>query len=185
MIAPFVGETAASQKRLINGVWHEVMCTQAAAGMCIAWADPNKPATIAGTIALYNASGHGSNGGTTQAQLLAEIQAVHGRQPEPIHSYADALAHLRDGYRLCVAGNYSWLPKLSGFLDGAFHANPEAWHEVAVGPIQAGQETAADPLVWWADPLRVGPVVHRPRSLRAVRRGHPRIPERWLGHAHP
>jgi hypothetical protein len=58
-----------------------------------------------------------------------------------------------------MSGDYHNLPAELQRWDKPFGANPGAWHDVAVGPIAAG-DTSANPWVWWRDPLARGAGYH-------------------------
>jgi hypothetical protein len=139
--------------RRILGKTRYVACTEAAALDALSWARPSTSLIAKSLDALYAVGAHTPNGGRTTAQIRAAVLARYGHAPEGVKSMADALTHLRAGYVLTVAGNYHVLPTNLQRWDRNFAKNPEAWHDVCVGPIDPDSAATDDPWVWWRDPL--------------------------------
>lgn len=154
MAAPAgVGPVVSERGYSIGGRWY--LCTQASVVIGAHNADPMIPATALEARRIYALSGHADpNHGTTQADLLNELAAAYGHRPATASSYPNALAALRTGAILAVAGDYGRLPRTPVDFprwDVPFWAE-HGQHEVPVGPIAAG-DNSIDPLVWWRDPL--------------------------------
>ena len=146
--------TETSFIRRILGRNRFVACTEAASLDAINWANPSSSMSKDELKRLYATGAHTANGGRTTAQMFAAIFTRYHHTPDRVTSFSDALAKLRDGNVLTVAGDYGTLGTHFARWDLRFArgARP-ALHAVCVGPIDPITAASPDPLVAWRDPL--------------------------------